>query len=296
VTALATAGPTLPTVSTVSTVLEDLDARPGSSTSLLRTVIGLALRDLGGWIATPHLLTLLAAVEVPAPVARTTVSRLKAKGLLAAQESTGATGYRVTAGAEAMLRRGDRRIFATARSAAGDPWCLVAFSIPESERDRRHQLRRRLTGIGCGTVAPGLWIAPDRLRPEVRAVVDELGLAERTTLFTGTPELAEPLTGAVARWWNLPAAAAAATEFLDAHAADDPAAGAGVPDGAAAFAVMVRAVDRWRVLPYLDPGLPIEALPADWPGTAAAALFDRIRAAYAGPAQAWVRTVVAAGP
>ncbi|MBM9466675.1 PaaX family transcriptional regulator [Nakamurella leprariae] len=276
-------------------MLEDLDARPGSGTSLLRTVIGLALRDLGGWIATPHLLTLLEAVGVSAAVGRTTVSRLKAKGVLATQQVGGVAGYRVTPTAEAMLRRGDRRIFATGRAAAADPWCLVAFSIPESERDRRHQLRRRLTGIGCGTVAPGLWIAPDRLRPEVRAVIDELGLGERTTLFTGVPEVGGPLSDAVARWWNLPSAAAAAGEFLAAHTGDDPAAGTGVPDGPAAFAVLVRAVDRWRVLPYLDPGLPAALLPDGWPGIAAAELFGRIRAGCAPAAAAWVRSVVATG-
>jgi phenylacetic acid degradation operon negative regulatory protein len=29
----------------------------------------------------------------------------------------------------------------------------------------------------------------------------------------------------------------------------------------------------WRRLPYLDPGLPLEHLPPDWPGIEAAELF-----------------------
>ena len=32
-------------------VLDDIDARPGSTASLLRTIVGLYLRPLGGWIS-----------------------------------------------------------------------------------------------------------------------------------------------------------------------------------------------------------------------------------------------------
>ena len=35
----------------MSAVLDDMDSRPGSTTSLLRTVIGLYLRDAGGWMS-----------------------------------------------------------------------------------------------------------------------------------------------------------------------------------------------------------------------------------------------------
>jgi phenylacetic acid degradation operon negative regulatory protein len=41
----------------------------------------------------------------------------------------------------------------------------------------------------------------------------------------------------------------------------------------------------WRRLPYLDPGIPLDLLPADWPGLDAEQLFatldQRLRAAAA---------------
>ena len=40
-----------------------------------------------------------------------------------------------------------------------------------------------------------------------------------------------------------------------------------------AFADYVRVLTAWRRLPFLDPGLPPELLPADWHGTRAAELF-----------------------
>ncbi|MFD8237492.1 PaaX family transcriptional regulator C-terminal domain-containing protein [Streptomyces sp. NPDC059696] len=58
---------------------------------------------------------------------------------------------------------------------------------------------------------------------------------------------------------------------------------------AEAFAGYVRSIDRWRIIPYLDPGLPAAFLPVDWPGAEASALFARIVEALAGPSAQFVR-------
>jgi len=272
-------------------ILDDLDARPGSATSLLRTVVGLYARDLGGHLAVADLVALLGTVGVAPGVARSAVSRAKARGLLDAEEPGGRAGYRLAPGAEAMLERGDRRIFGFRQQGADEPWCLVSFSIPEARRDARHQLRRHLAGIGCGTVADGLWICPGHLAGEVEGILDGLGLRDAATVFlTGTPRVAGALADAVARWWDLDELAARHREFLAAH--PDPGPAADGHDPADAFARWVRAVDDWRPLPYRDPGLPPGVLPDDWPGTAGVARFAALRAALAAPAAAHVRAVV----
>ncbi|MFE6971029.1 PaaX family transcriptional regulator C-terminal domain-containing protein [Isoptericola sp. NPDC057653] len=271
-------------------ILDDLDARPGSATSLLRTVVGLYARDLGGHLAAADLVALLGAAGVAPGAARSAVSRAKSRGLLEAEESGGRAGYRLAPGAEEMLERGDRRIFAYRPQGDRDPWCLVSFSIPEARRDARHRLRRSLAGIGCGTVADGLWICPGHLADEVEGILDGLGLRDAATVFlTGTPRVAGALADAVARWWDLPLLAGAHRAFLAAH--PDPAAGEAL-DPAEAFARWVRAVDDWRPLPYRDPGLPPGVLPDDWPGTAGVARFAALRAALAARAAAHVRAVV----
>ncbi|MGW4774038.1 hypothetical protein ACWEO2_39115 [Nocardia sp. NPDC004278] len=53
-----------------------------------------------------------------------------------------------------MFARGDPRIFGFRQMVPGDAWRLLSFGIPESERAARHQLRRRLTAIGCGSDFP----------------------------------------------------------------------------------------------------------------------------------------------
>ena len=66
----------------VAPVLDDIDARPGSTASLLRTFIGVFLRPLGGWISTADLVAFAGDLGIEAAQARTGVARLKQKGLL----------------------------------------------------------------------------------------------------------------------------------------------------------------------------------------------------------------------
>jgi len=56
----------------------------------------------------------------------------------------------------------------------------------------------------------------------------------------------------------------------------------------AAFAAWVRVLTAWRRLPYLDPGLPVELLPADWPAPAAREVFGAARDRLAEPAHDFV--------
>ena len=136
----------------MTAVLDDMDSRPGSTTSLLRTVIGLYLREAGGWMASASLVELMLALEIPAALTRTALTRLRKKGVVVAAVRAGMAGYEVNSRAARMLERGDRRIHTPRSMDAHDPWCLVSFSLPESERERRHQLRRQLHWTGCGMV------------------------------------------------------------------------------------------------------------------------------------------------
>ena len=124
-------------------VLDDIDARPGSAVSLLRTVVGLYLRRLGGWMPVAALVLVLQHLGLEPAGARTAISRVKAAGLLVPQIRGDVKGYALAPGAVPMLEAGDRRIFHPRRMSRGDGWCLISFSLPEERRAVRHQLRRR---------------------------------------------------------------------------------------------------------------------------------------------------------
>jgi phenylacetic acid degradation operon negative regulatory protein len=242
--------------------------------SLLMTFFGAFLRRLGGWIAVADLIGLMAEVGLDAQAVRSSVSRLKRRGVIEPERRGGAAGYRITAHGEAVLRAGDARIFGRASEPAG--WLLVVFSIPEAQRALRHRLRSGLAGLGLGTVAPAVWIAPAHVEGEVRRLVQELGLDARVELFA-----AEPLGGDAGRWWDLDALAAEYRRYLDAW---EPS----LADGGGGFADHIRHLDAWRRIPFHDPGLPAEALPADWPGEHAWEVFGELDARLGPPAWAEV--------
>ncbi|MFL4477538.1 PaaX family transcriptional regulator C-terminal domain-containing protein [Paeniglutamicibacter sp. ORCA_105] len=273
------------------TELDDLDARTGSTTSLVRTIVGLYLRELGGWISSAHMIALMDALGTTPQVTRTAISRLKKKGILDQQARGGISGLELTPTGERILARGDRRIFEPRAMGPADPWCLLSYSIPEAERERRYQLRKYLQGIGGGLMAPGLWIFPDYLRAEVWEILRVLGLEDHATVivshlleFTGTAQ-----ASAVA-WWDLDALSALHHGFLDQNKA---VAGAGQASAAESFALYVRAIDSWRTIPYLDPGLPENYLPGDWPGRQSAEVFLCIQASHSSAARSHVDALTA---
>lgn len=264
--------------------LDDIDARPGSTASLLRTLVGLYLRPLGGWISTADLVALAGDLGIAQAPARTGITRLKQKGLLQS-ERRAAPGYRLNPDAVPMLERGDRRIFAMHEMSDADDWCLVSFSIPETARSVRHQLRRRLQWIGAGLVSSALWICPGHLRGEVEQILDDLDARRWATLFRAdAPSPPGSLVEAAASWWDLDALRAEHLTFQRSLAT--------LP--AEPFAAYVHLIDRWRVLPYTDPGLPPAMLPEDWPGRRSVEEFTTRSRPLAGPALAHVRSVVAA--
>jgi phenylacetic acid degradation operon negative regulatory protein len=239
-------------------------------------MVGSILRPLGGWMSSAGAVELLSALDIPGSTARSALTRLCARGVLVREGRGGAAGYALTAAAVPMLERGDRRIFADRTPPADDSWCLLSYSIPERDRARRHRLRRRLESLGCGTVSDGLWIAPARLADDLRVSADELAASGESTLFTAVrPETAD-LPALLATWYDLDRMRAAHRDFQAHFAAlSTPA------DDRAAFARWMRALDEWRVIPYLDPVFPATALPADWPGPASAAVFADLRASLA---------------
>jgi phenylacetic acid degradation operon negative regulatory protein len=168
----------------------------------------------------------------------------------------------------------------------------VAFSVPESARDQRHQLRTTLARLGLGTVGAGTWVAPGHLDEAVLGALDRGGLRRFTDVFRATHLSPSSPRDTVARWWDLDALESTYSDYLRRFSAVADRLADGPVDDARAFADYVPAVTAWRRLPYLDPGLPLEALPPDWIGLAAEELFARCREHLSAPAAAHVRAVV----
>ena len=285
---------------------------------LIVTIYGLYARSDGGWLSIASLIRLLADLGVDEPAVRSAISRLKRRGILVARRQDGSAGYQLSAEALAILREGDARIFRRQRATIADGWLLAVFSVPESERQRRHVLRSELARLGFGMVAPGVWIVPAHPEDTTAETLRRLGLDSYADLFHAEHLAFGDPAAKIRGWWDLDELERRYQAFIQAYepalrrwerssgerssgtagvagavgSAEGHDGGAGSTGGREAFADYVRALTDWRRLPYSDPGLPAELLPPDWIGLRATEAFFTLRSLLEEPARAYVRRVI----
>lgn len=252
---------------------------------LILTLYGLYAREEHNWMSVRSVVRLMSDLGVDSAGARSSISRLKRRGVLQAMKSGSAAGYALSETAVDVLREGDLRIFDRRPSHLSDGFVLVVFSIPEPERERRHLLRTTLSGMGFGTAAPGVWVAPGRLREEVGRILERRGLTTYVDLFLARHDGFSDLRRQVSQWWDLDSINAEYEDFL-ARFSDAQARWKSSDERVrTAFEIYVPMLTVWRRLPYLDPGLPPELLPAGWLGGRAADLLSDLDALLRSPAR-----------
>lgn len=284
--------PAQDTTSRVEAQAEVLSGRAAQPRSLIVTIYGSYAREVGGWMSVATLIRLMDSLGVDEPAVRSSISRLKRRRILVADRCDNAAGYTLSAEARAILREGDRRIFDRQVARLEDGWLLAVFSVPERERAKRHTLRSRLTWLGFGNAAHGVWVAPAHLAEETRDVLRRLGLAPYVDLFSAQYLDFADLRDEVVRWWDLSQLQRLYGEYVERwrpvlatwrrRRRTDP---------EQAFADYVATLTAWRRLPYLDPGLPVELLPRGWRGTRAAEVFFALDERLAAAAHEHVEAV-----
>lgn len=242
------------------------------------TLFGLYGRPAGKAIPVATVVRLLAELDSEPSSVRSSISRLKTKGVLVSKRTPTGSGYALIESLEPHMRAGDERIFSPRSVGIGDSWLLVSFSVPESERQNRHKIRTGLSRMGFGTVAAGLYIGPARLQGEAVEYIREHQLWDYVELFVCEPSGYGDIQTKVSQWWNLEALGGEYQAFVDAYRPEAAKwqsllreSGGTARD---AFRLYVPMVTHWRRLPFLDPGLPPELLPANWVGVTARKIFS----------------------
>jgi phenylacetic acid degradation operon negative regulatory protein len=208
--------------------------------------------------------------------ARAALSRLTRRRLLATSKYGRHTYYGLTDRAARVLEAGRRRIMSFGEC-SGDwdgHWTVAAFSLPEERRDLRHALRVQLRWLGFGPLYDGMWVAPRASVGETREMLDSLKITNATVLRAQEPggPAGRPLVAA----WDL---ASLGREYRQLIASYEPMVQRirqGQVSAAEALISRTAVMDTWRNFPALDPDLPDELLPADWPRRDARNVFVEV--------------------
>jgi phenylacetic acid degradation operon negative regulatory protein len=228
--------------------------------------------------------------------ARQTIARMQSQGWLIAHRVGRRTRLTLSDQARELLSTGADRIYpfgAEARS-WDHRWALLLASVPEENRRDRYRMATALRWAGFGPLGPGIWICPWIDREVVAAqAVGRLGI--EATMFVAEVGSLGSAENIVGQAWDLDQLRAEYQVFLEmTDAVTDPSVagleGDGVDGQAAgtqAVRTLTRLVDQWRRFPLVDPGLPREVLPPDWPSAAAARRFAQCRAMLRPRATEW---------
>lgn len=249
--------------------------RPGGLVLALMATAGLATSRPP--IPSRVLVEVLAELGINEGAARRTLSRMVKGDLLVREVAGRTTSFRPSERARTMLLAGWERVSEPSPFDRGDGlWTLLAFSIPESKRDLRHQLRARLLWAGLGPLRDGLWIGPGVV--DVPALLSDLPFGvtngDQPWAFAAQPRPPTELGRLIHRVWDVEGIRAEHDRFLYRWS----------PAPAMALspiATLTLLVADWLRLLRTDPGLPTAYLGSDWPADLSAkaylTLSDRYR-------------------
>ena len=263
---------------------QDAQVRPQS---LMLSFLGVHVLNRGVAVFSGSVIDVFARVGVSEEAVRSTLTRMVKRDLLARHRVGRRMYFGLTARSAGVLEDGEHRVW---RGGAVDgdwdgTWTMVGFSLPESWRGRRHDLRSRLVWGGFGPLQHGLWVAPGVV--DVPTLLADLDLADHLNVFTA--HTAEPTEAdrIVHTAFDVPAIAERHRTFLRRWDRDHP-----LPDAPDDLARQLLLHTEWLQLVRQDPRLPAEHLPADWPAIRAEHVFHTLAQAYREPARSIAESVL----
>ena len=255
--------------------------------SLVFDLFGDYLRYRGGEARLRNLVSLMGCFDVPEATVRVVVARLRKEGWLSSRRDGRETVYTLTDAAWSLLDEGRERIFQRARGPWDGQWHMVIYSVPESERGLREQLRKKLAWLGFGALSSSVWLSPHDRTGLLRDAFAEEPVARLDVFRSRSGGLAADREIA-ARSWDLEGLDRAYAELLATYRPRLPGYRAGELHGADALVERMTLIHDYRRFPFRDPDLPPELLPEGWHGRVAHDVFLEAHGLLREPAEAWV--------
>lgn len=258
---------------------------------LIFTLFGDYVLGKSDRIWTGTLLRLMESLGVSHQAVRSALSRMTRKGWIRSERHGRLSQHILTAQGEQLLALSQSRFFEQTTTDWDGQWHLVIYSLPEKNRDLRHDLRTQLAWLGFGQLATGIWISPHDRSPALQAIIADLKLQRFVDLFSGGYLGPAQASDLIRRSWNLELLAGQYRAFIQRFQPQHQALlrqieNSTPPAPEEAFVQRFWLTHSFQSFPLRDPNLPLELLPRDWVGTAARQLFEdhhRLLGRYATP-------------
>src|SRR5512139_128616 len=245
---------------------------------IIFVLFGDVIAPRGGQIWASGLLSLLELLGVSERAARSTLSRMVRKGWLKPRREGRHSLYTLTPKGQRLLAEGGQRIFEPRQRDWDGRWHLVVYSLPERKRKLRDDLRKRLTWLGFGRAAPGSWISPHDRQAEIEELLSDLNVHDYVHYFSDVRLAIGSDQDIVEACWDLKSLNRRYARFVGKwEPAYEKLARGECLSPAQCFVQRFWITNEHSEFPRLDPNLPDDLLPADWPGDKAAGIFNEYR-------------------
>lgn len=244
--------------------------------SLLFDLWGDYIQHRGGEVGTTALVRYLAEFGISEPALRQALSRMTRQGWVQVRRVAARSCYSLTERGQKRITEACRRVYEPVDTQWDGYWRMLTYSIPESMRTRRDDLRHELSWTGFAPVASGTWLSPNPLEEAVQELIERYDIGKYVDLFLarhkgpGTPQ------ELVARCWDLAAIQQGYDQFVGRwqsrlerfqHGHD-------MADHRC-FVEKLELVHDYRKFLFVDPGLPSDLLPPGWRGFDARRVFQQ---------------------
>lgn len=247
--------------------------------SLLFNLWGDYIQHVGGEVWASTLAALVAPFGVSEAALRQALSRMARQGWLEVRKVGSRTRYALSAAGRRRIAEASRRVYDGRDTDWDGRWRVLVYSIPETLRRRRNDLRRELVWTGFASLSPGTWISPNPLEESVRVLLRRYGIADYATLFVAEHVGELPAAELVRRCWDLDAIQASYDRFIALWEPRFATVEARLRSDEERFVEEIRLVHEYRKFLFVDPGLPLQLLPCPWRGHDARRLFQAYYAA-----------------
>jgi len=221
---------------------------------------------------------LLGNFSISEPSVRITVSRMCKEGLLKSRRKGLKSYYSLTDyGLRIASKRADR-LFRDNKSAWNGTWSIVVYSIPEKGRPARNKLRAMLKSYGYVPLSDSTWISPTDSFSEIEDFVNDLKINDYVQIYDAKHRGFTDPKKLIERNWDLKNINAHYKKFIKKFQPmlDDYKNGIQngiLPESSKCFVDASNLVRKYRDLPFMDPGLPVEIIGKDWLRSRADELF-----------------------